>query len=356
MDDNPLGANDKGVTPEDFEFENMKWADVIFTANIHSLGGHYSFEILRKGNELGKFTHFDTDDLLTDLYPGHRLFQIYKEQKLDAITKACYGEAQMVSCTQSKFAERIHPYVRRALVIIKNAIDFELPGWNLPKLPTRNKKHTRIGWVGGIHHEQDVTEFKSALRGINTKVGVENLTWYFHGRPPVPQGEKPDWQQDVWDNYERILTWGENKRRGNNIFFGQALGGEQYGAFYQNMDISIAPLEFNAFNDSKSEIKLMECGRYGLPLIASDVGCYNETIIDGETGYLISPENRLSDWVRTVSKVCKDTKHRDEMGRNLKTLVDDRFDINKHVGDRLALYRQLMEYKEEAVSGQQQEN
>jgi len=350
FDSNPLGANASGVTPEDFEFKNMEWADVVFTANIHSFGGHYTFEILRKASELGKFTHFDTDDLLTDLYPGHRLWQIYRDQKLDALTKACYGIADMVSCTQSKFAERIHPFVQKALVVIKNAIDFELPSWNLPKLPPRNKKHTRIGWVGGIHHEEDVKEFKTTLRHVNSRVGAENVTWFFHGRPPVPQGEEGDWQQDVWDNYERLLTFGETRARGKNIFFGQALGGEQYGAFYQNMDISIAPLQYNAFNDSKSEIKLMECGRYGVPLVASDVGCYNETIVNGETGYLLPPENDVKRWSGTLMKLCKDRKHREEIGQNLKTLVDERFDINKHVGDRLTLYTEVMKYKEEAIN------
>ena len=63
-----------------------------------------------------------------------------------------------------------------------------------------------------------------------------------------------------------------------------ALPADKYGAMYANMDIAIAPLQMNAFNDSKSEIKVAECGRYKVPLIASNVGCYDETIINGQTG------------------------------------------------------------------------
>ena len=100
-DDNPLGwdADTKTETPPDYEYENMKWADVVFTQNIHNFGGMYTAQLLQKGHEFGKFTHFDTDDLLTDLYSGHRLFDVYKEQKLDEVTKYIYNNVDLVTVT-----------------------------------------------------------------------------------------------------------------------------------------------------------------------------------------------------------------------------------------------------------------
>ena len=38
------------------------------------------------------------------------------------------------------------------------------------------------------------------------------------------------------------------------------------------------------------------------------------------------------------------------MGRALKVICDELYDINKVVGGRLALYRQLMDMKKEALS------
>ena len=322
FDDNPLGVDDDlKRTPEDFTYENMKWADVVFTHNIHSRGGQYTINILAQADKLGKFTHYDTDDLLTDLYTGHRLYDVYKEQKLDDYTKAIYYNADLVSVTQKKFAERVKPFVRKALVVIKNAIDFELPCWNLQWQPPPNKKLTRVGWVGGIHHEEDVKEFKSVVLGMNSKVGVENLRWTFHGRPPLQKGAKKDWQQDVWDNYERMLMHGVHKRQRQNIYFGHAMNGNEYGAFYRDMDVSIAPLQMNNFNDSKSDIKLMECGRYGVPLVASDIGCYNETIIDGVTGFLIPEDNPRKVWIEKLALLAKNPKLRREMGENLRQQV-----------------------------------
>jgi len=118
-----------------------------------------------------------------------------------------------------------------------------------------------------------------------------------------------------------------------------------YGAMYRTIDISIAPLEWNNFNDSKSEIKAMEAGRYGIPLVATNCGCYDEIIENGVTGYLIDKDNPKSEWVNVLSRLIKDKKHRVELGNNLKLLTDERFNINSHIGERLKLYRKLLDAK-----------
>jgi glycosyltransferase involved in cell wall biosynthesis len=119
---------------------------------------------------------------------------------------------------------------------------------------------------------------------------------------------------------------------------------------YRNIDINLAILDPNPFNDSKSEIKAIEGARYGVPLIATDVGCYDELIVNGETGYLIDPKNAKSDWIRILTRCIKDPKHVEEMGRNLKLLCDDLYDVNKVVKGRIDLYRQCMGLKAEALA------
>ena len=116
-----------------------------------------------------------------------------------------------------------------------------------------------------------------------------------------------------------------------------------YGAMFTNMDIGIAPLEFNNFNDSKSDIKVAECGRYGLPLIATDCGCYEDLIQNGETGYLIDKTNPRQEWVRRISQMVKDPQGCREMGLNLKAVTDELYDINKQVHHRVELYRTIMD-------------
>ena len=338
---NPLKWDEDKRQPAEkgTELEDLDWADIVFTQNIANLGPPYMIELFKRCKEKGKFIHYDTDDLLTNLYAGHRLEGVYRDQQLDELTKVLYHNADLVSVTQSKFAQRVAPYVRGTLCVIKNAIDYDLPCWNFPKIKTPNKKLCRIGWVGGIHHEQDVRQVPSIVMGVNSKVGAENVHWGFYGRPVLGPDEKPDWQQDVWDTYEKSFGMGVKHK---NIVVYPASPSHMYGVMYRTIDISIAPLEFNEFNDSKSEIKAMEAGRYGIPLVATNCGCYDEIIKNGETGYLINKNNPKSEWVRVLSHIAKNRKHRIEMGNNLKQLTDERFNINNHIGARYDLYKNLL--------------
>ena len=212
-----------------------------------------------------------------------------------------------------------------------------MPCWNGAKVPPPKKNVCRLGWAGGIHHEEDVKEFAGIPHFVNQRVGRENCQWDFYGCPPIaPDDKKEAWQLEVWKNYKNHLLRGFKGARNWNIF--NAVGAEDYGFFYTRMELALAPLQMNDFNDSKSDIKVAECGRYKVPLIASDVGCYNETIINGETGYLIDPEAPRTEWVKTLTKVIKDKKLRTKMGENLHSITQELFDLNKVAKNRMVLY------------------
>jgi glycosyltransferase involved in cell wall biosynthesis len=339
FDKNPLNLNEEnGKLGEEEDLHNLKWCDIVVTQNIANYGGPYTARLCGISKKFGKFFHYDTDDLLIDLYDGHRLKKVYEEQNLYDITKFIYSHADLVTVTQKKFAERVKPYCGGVLAIVKNAIDYTLPGWNVPKEEIPNKNLVRIGWAGGIHHEEDVKEFAGVPHFINQRVGAHRVSWDFYGAPPLEPGQARDWQHDVWDNYKRILLRGFKGTNNWNIF--NALGPRDYGVMFSRMELAIAPLQMNDFNDSKSEIKVAECGKYQIPLIASNVGCYDETIVNGQTGYLIDPEAPPKEWVRVLLKVINNKKHREEMGRNLKAITDEYFDLNKVVKHRLDLYRE----------------
>lgn len=333
FDLNPLRKNPK--TGEDGDpTENFNTCDIFFSHNICNFGGVYNLKALHYARSKDTILHYDTDDLLTDLYDGHRLQNLYKEKRLDDITKECYQIAHLVSVTQSKFAERVVPFVKGALVIMKNKVDFTLPCWNQPKVKT---KFVKIGWAGGIHHEEDVKEFERVALRVNAKVGAENVHWGFYGRPPLTKPEDK-WQQEVWDNYVKSLAQGIR-----NFKVYPSLSTWDYGKMYSNMDIAIAPLQMNDFNDSKSQIKVVEAGLYKVPLIASNVGCYDQHIKNGYNGYLIEPGKGSAGFTNKIIKLCKDKKLRNQMGENLYTTIKDEFNIHNSPADRLTLYQDLIE-------------
>ena len=298
--ENLLGVNEeaakRGVWEwiKDFQWEDMDWADVVMTNNISNFGGPYTARMCGKTKERGKIFHYDTDDLLTQLYKGHRLEHVY-EGGLSDLTKFIYNNSDIVTVTQRKFQDRIKEYMGAGiLAVVKNAIDYSLPCWNGPKTFVPKDRFVRVGWAGGIHHEEDVKEFAGVPNVVNQRVGRERVRWDFYGKPPIDPAVGPDWQQDVWKNYERIIMTGFTG--GKNYTINQALPTDQYGIMFSYMDMAIAPLQMNDFNDSKSEIKVAEAGRYSVPLIASDVGCYDETIVNGKTGFLIPHDAPKSEW------------------------------------------------------------
>jgi len=336
---NPLGVDlSSGQYIEDWKFTDMKWSDIIMLNNISNYGGAYTARVVGKGREFGKFIHFDTDDLLTELYDEHRLYSVYKEKGLSEVTKFIYHHSHLVTVTQSKFAQRILPFCKGILAVIKNSIDYDLPCWNATPPET---KRVKIGWAGGIHHDPDVKIFSSVPHIVNQKVGRENVQWDFYGHPPPKKDGKKDWQWDVWLGYRRQLLKGF--RGAANWGIHTALPPDKYGVMYANMDIAVAPLQMNAFNDSKSEIKVAEAGRYKIPLIASNVGCYNETIENWKTGVLIEPDASKTVWVKAITRLVKDAQLRKSMGGNLHKITEMHFNINTVVGERLEAYEKSFE-------------
>ncbi len=336
--DNPLEVvPETNTSPTVDKLKDMNWADIVFVANILKYGGPYTARVVGLAKELGKFVHFDTDDLLTDLYEEHHLYNTYKDNNLDEITKFCYYNADLVTVTQVKFAQRIRPFISKCLAVVKNVLDYQLPAWNHPK---SKAKYTRIGYAAGIHHRGDVKVFNAVPHLVNQKVGRENVQWNFYGHPPPDPSKKGTWEAKVWPEYMSQLLSGFKGQKNYNIHY--ALPPDAYGRYYADMDVAIAPLQANNFNDSKSDIKVAECSRYKIPLVASNVGCYDETIINGETGYLIDADAPKTEWVKILSKLCKDKKHRIELGRNLHAHTKDLFNGRKQSQLRYNLYVQAI--------------
>lgn len=355
IEQNPLNmeitANEDGKQVGKFNGppELIDWADVVFVSNINNFGGPYTLRVIGTAKEKGKFVHFDTDDLLTNLYDEHMLKDVYEGKKLSEMTKHKYSNADLVTVTEEKFLNRVKEFIGQGnlLTYIPNMIDYTLPCWRMPKKPMKGP--IRIGWAGGIHHIPDVEVFSKVPFFVNQKVGAEKVHWDFYGYPPPPDPKvnpdynpKEDWQVKAWDNYRNKFI-GSSKVRNYTIH--KALPPDLYGSMYANMDIAIAPLAWNEFNDSKSRIKVAEVAAYGVPLIASDVGSYNLNIRDGETGFIIPVKSGKKAWIKALSDLIKNPKKIAEMGARLKREHKKEFDLCANVHQRLDIYEEAFKFK-----------
>ena len=68
-----------------------------------------------------------------------------------------------------------------------------------------------------------------------------------------------------------------------------------------------------------------------------------------KTGCLIDAGAPPREWVKILTRVINDKKHREEMGRNLHAVTEEYFDLNKVAGFRLELYREAMRAKNHSL-------
>jgi hypothetical protein len=61
-----------------------------------------------------------------------------------------------------------------------------------------------------------------------------------------------------------------------------------------NLDLALAPLEENPFNECKSNLRLLEYGICGFPVVCSDITCYRDDLP------VTRVKNRYKDWMGAI--------------------------------------------------------
>ncbi|MGI8436357.1 MAG: glycosyltransferase, partial [Chthoniobacterales bacterium] len=89
------------------------------------------------------------------------------------------------------------------------------------------------------------------------------------------------------------------------------------------MDIALAPLEReNIFCRAKSEVKFIEAGSIGLPVVASKIDPYEAAIVDGANGRLASDEG---EWVSALSQLIEKPELRRSLGDAARRSVQESY-------------------------------
>lgn len=99
------------------------------------------------------------------------------------------------------------------------------------------------------------------------------------------------------------------------------------GDYYRAMqsfapDIWLSPLAEHPFNCSKSNLKAIEGMALKIPIIASDVTPYSETVIHGENGLIARNEDEWTDYMQML---IKDESSRKRLGANGRRFVEENF-------------------------------
>jgi glycosyltransferase involved in cell wall biosynthesis len=196
----------------------------------------------------------------------------------DAVTVTTPHLAEVVS--------RFNPNV----VVLPNMIDL-----NLIMHQRSKAERTTIGWAGGSSHLNDFEPMRGQLGQFlrrHPEVDLHLVGQDYRGLFKVPNTRWTTWNMNLVDYLHTL-----------------------------DFDIGIAPLAYNEFNKSKSDIKVLEYASLGIPVVASDFGPYADNVVHGETGFLVKHSH---EWSRYLRMLVEDHQLRETMSVNAKLWASER--------------------------------
>jgi hypothetical protein len=160
--------------------------------------------------------------------------------------------------------------------------------WGTLHSKRRTSSKPRVGWGGGTSHGGDLELIAEVVRTL-----ADEVEWVFFGM--CPQELRPYVHE-----------------------FHPVVGLNAYPAKLAslNLDLALAPLEHHIFNDCKSNLRLLEYGACGYPVICSDTLAYR--------GYLPCTRvvtNSTQEWLDAIRMHLADPDASYRQGDELRQLV-----------------------------------
>lgn len=158
--------------------------------------------------------------------------------------------------------------------VVPNRLPLRWWGTTPPVRQRERSARPRVGWAGGAGHQGDLLMIADVIRET-----AEQVDWVFFGM--CPEALRPY----IREFHEPVATPDYPAR---------------LMALAAGWDFAIAPLESNAFNECKSNLRLLEYGWCGLPVLCSDVLPYQGSLPVRRVAH------RREDWRRALRDALAD--------------------------------------------------
>ncbi len=181
------------------------------------------------------------------------------------------------------------------IVVIPNYLETER--WCNLKLPERRQnKKLRFGWAGGREHIADLQFILPVVEALHKEVD-----WVFMGlcleelKPYIKEFHPGV----LFDQYPQKLA-------------------------DLNLDLAIAPLIHNKFNEAKTNLRLLEYGIMGWPVVCSDIKPYQGAPVTHVA-------NNVQHWIAILKDKINEPETLHQEGEQLKLWVQDNFMLEDHL-------------------------
>ncbi len=265
-------------------------------------------QLIAAAQRLGKPVIFDTDDLIfePDLISAHRAVKdlSQEDQALYAVGVGRYLQTLLacdaVMTSTPVLAELARARGKRAFVH-RNSLGVEMQTLANGLTKSYRKEGVVIGYGSGTHtHDVDFLEVAGALAYVLDK---------------YPEAEL--WLVGPLTISANLQSYGDRVRRF------PVMDWPGWFELENKMDIALAPLELdNIFCRAKSEIKFVEAGVVGVPIIGSEIDPYRESVTHGKDGLLARSQK---DWFDTLTFLIENPAQTKEMGECARETVRRRY-------------------------------
>ncbi|WP_374354575.1 glycosyltransferase [Chitinimonas sp.] len=186
--------------------------------------------------------------------------------------------------------------------VVKNRLEHAV--WGDLVSQRRQGRKPRVGWAGGIGHTGDLELVVSVVKEL-----AQEVDWVFFGMCP-----------DAVRPFIAELHYG--------VPF------DQYPAKLasMNLDLALAPLEVNAFNEAKSNLRLLEYGILGWPVICTDILPYQGAFP------VTRLKNRHADWIRAIREHLSDHDELARRGDALRAHILGHWMLDDHLDEWVAAW------------------
>lgn len=227
---------------------------------------------------------YELDDLVTNV-PQKNEHARHLPTSLGQVMRDCIALCDRVVVSTLPLAEALsdtHTDIR----VVPNMLAPQL--WTHLRSKRQTAAKPRVGWGGGTSHRGDLELIADVVREL-----ADEVDWVFFGMCP------PALRPYVHE-FHGIIPLAAYPAKLASL----------------NLDLALAPLEAHVFNDCKSNLRLLEYGACGYPVVCSDTGAYG--------GYL--PCTRVKDdsteaWISAIRGHLQDPQASYRMGDALRETV-----------------------------------
>jgi GT2 family glycosyltransferase/glycosyltransferase involved in cell wall biosynthesis len=161
-------------------------------------------------------------------------------------------------------------------------------------------KKPRIGWAGGSTHQGDLLLLKEIIE--QTRYEAD---WIFFGMCP-------DEIRPLLAEYHDLVTFNEYPAHLASL----------------NLDIAVAPLTITPFNQGKSNLRLLEYGALGIPVVCTDIDPYRNSPA-------CRVENSAKNWIAALRERIYDADAREREGVMMREWVHQHYLLEDHLEEWL---------------------